>query len=340
MRTVYLGTSAFAAAVLRRLAASEHRPRLVVTRPDRPAGRGRRLSPPPVADTARELGLELLQPENVNDEQARARIAAAGARRARHLRVRRAHQGAAAQRPPAAEHPPVAAAALARGGARRARDHGRRRRDRRRDHAPDRGLGQRADLPHGDRADRARPTRTGRSRRACRQLGSDLLLRALDERPDFAEQPEEGVTYAEKIGPADRTLDPEATAAVNDRVVRALTPHIGARVVAARRRVARRPARRGARPRAARARCAPATTARCCSAASSCSRSSPPAAGRWTPPRTCAATDCAARDAALCPPALVFVSDLREPARAPRRCATVDADPDANGSLRKTASGC
>jgi methionyl-tRNA formyltransferase len=43
-------------------------------------------------------------------------------------------------------------------------------------------------------------------------------------------QPDEGVTYADKIGPGDRTLDPEAPAAVNDRVVRALTPHIGARV--------------------------------------------------------------------------------------------------------------
>ena len=62
------------------------------------------------------------------------------------------------------------------------------------------------------------------------ELGADLLLRVLDERPDSVEQTEEGVTYAEKIGPADRTLDPAATAAVNDRVVRALTPHIGARV--------------------------------------------------------------------------------------------------------------
>ena len=34
MRTVYLGTSDFAAEVLRRLATSEHRPQLVVTRPD------------------------------------------------------------------------------------------------------------------------------------------------------------------------------------------------------------------------------------------------------------------------------------------------------------------
>ena len=70
MRTVYLGTSEFAAGVLRTLADSPHRPSLVVTRPDRPRGRGRRLAAPPVADTARELGIELLQPESVNDEAA------------------------------------------------------------------------------------------------------------------------------------------------------------------------------------------------------------------------------------------------------------------------------
>ncbi|HEU4979271.1 MAG TPA: methionyl-tRNA formyltransferase, partial [Solirubrobacteraceae bacterium] len=77
MRTVYLGTSEFAAAVLERLADTPHRPRLVLTRPDRPAGRGRRLTSPPVAGTARALGLELGQPASVNDEEARARIAAA-----------------------------------------------------------------------------------------------------------------------------------------------------------------------------------------------------------------------------------------------------------------------
>ena len=56
LRTVYLGTSAFAAAVLERLAASPHRPALVVTRPDRPAGRGRKLVAPPVARSARRSG--------------------------------------------------------------------------------------------------------------------------------------------------------------------------------------------------------------------------------------------------------------------------------------------
>src|SRR4051795_11248882 len=77
MRTVYLGTSPFAVAVLERLAAGDHRPQLVVTRPDRPRGRGRKLTPPPVADAARALGIEVIQPESVNSEEARAAIAAA-----------------------------------------------------------------------------------------------------------------------------------------------------------------------------------------------------------------------------------------------------------------------
>ena len=76
MRTVYLGTSDFAVTILRRLAESPHAPELVVTRPDRPRGRGRKLTPPPVADAARELGLELFQPDSVNSEEAVARIGA------------------------------------------------------------------------------------------------------------------------------------------------------------------------------------------------------------------------------------------------------------------------
>src|SRR5205085_4880643 len=67
----------FAVSVLRTLAASEHRPSLVVTRPDRPRGRGRRLSPPPVAEAARELGIAVAQPGSVNEPAARARIAEA-----------------------------------------------------------------------------------------------------------------------------------------------------------------------------------------------------------------------------------------------------------------------
>src|SRR3954469_1663926 len=77
MRTVFLGTSEFAVTILRRLADSPHAPTLVVTRPDRPRGRGRKLAAPPVAEAAAALGLDLLQPDSVNSEDARAAIAAA-----------------------------------------------------------------------------------------------------------------------------------------------------------------------------------------------------------------------------------------------------------------------
>jgi methionyl-tRNA formyltransferase len=76
-RTVFLGTSDFAATVLRRLAGSEHRPGLVVTPPDRKQGRGRRMQPPPAAVAATELDLALLQAESVNAAEALDRIRAA-----------------------------------------------------------------------------------------------------------------------------------------------------------------------------------------------------------------------------------------------------------------------
>src|SRR5690606_4258073 len=66
----YLGTSAFAAGVLERLAAAGVEIGLVVTRPDRPRGRGRRLAAPPVAEAARALGLPVRQPEAVSDDRA------------------------------------------------------------------------------------------------------------------------------------------------------------------------------------------------------------------------------------------------------------------------------
>jgi methionyl-tRNA formyltransferase len=62
------------------------------------------------------------------------------------------------------------------------------------------------------------------------RLGGDLLVRALDERPEYVEQPAEGVTYAAKIEAADRALDPGRPAAALERTVRALRPHIGARI--------------------------------------------------------------------------------------------------------------
>ena len=52
----------------------------------------------------------------------------------------------------------------------------------------------------------------------------------LDDTPDPVEQPETGVTYAEKITPQDRRLDPARPAEELERRVRALCPHIGAHV--------------------------------------------------------------------------------------------------------------
>lgn len=47
----------------------------VVTQPDRPAGRGQRLTPPPIAEAARDLGLRLLQPESLRGESVQQELA-------------------------------------------------------------------------------------------------------------------------------------------------------------------------------------------------------------------------------------------------------------------------
>ncbi|MGI8485818.1 MAG: methionyl-tRNA formyltransferase [Thermomicrobiales bacterium] len=74
-RLIYMGTPDFAVPALRALAA---RPdidlALVVTQPDRPAGRGRRLTPPPVKTTALELSLPILQTHTLRDADVRDRI--------------------------------------------------------------------------------------------------------------------------------------------------------------------------------------------------------------------------------------------------------------------------
>ena len=61
-------------------------------------------------------------------------------------------------------------------------------------------------------------------------LGAQLLIDVLERDPPCAEQPEQGITYAEKISPEDRLLDPARPALELERAVRALHPHVGARV--------------------------------------------------------------------------------------------------------------
>lgn len=63
---IFLGTSSFAVPTLRALAeAAETSPAAVYTRPDQPAGRGRRPRPSPVKEAAEELGLLVVQPEGL-----------------------------------------------------------------------------------------------------------------------------------------------------------------------------------------------------------------------------------------------------------------------------------
>jgi len=67
MRVVFFGTPEFAAPSLEALVREGHHVPAVVTQPDRPAGRGGKLAPPPVKQCAQRLGLEVRQPERIRD---------------------------------------------------------------------------------------------------------------------------------------------------------------------------------------------------------------------------------------------------------------------------------
>ncbi len=69
MRVVFAGTPEVALPALRAVAASDHDLVGVVTRPDAPAGRGRRLVASPVAQAAEELGVPVLKPDHPKDPE-------------------------------------------------------------------------------------------------------------------------------------------------------------------------------------------------------------------------------------------------------------------------------
>jgi methionyl-tRNA formyltransferase len=223
-----MGTSSFAVAVLERLAATQHRPALVVSRPDRPRGRGRKLSPPPAALAAGELGIDVFQPDSVNEPEARRRISAAAPEA-----VCVCAFGALIKDPLLHEHEflnvhpsllprwrgaaPIERAIM----------------------AGDELTGvsiirltegldsgpicaqQREPISAQDSYGTLAPRLAG--------LGAGLLVSTLDERPPCVEQDDSAATYAEKISSEDRRLDPvRATALELERVVRALTPQTGA----------------------------------------------------------------------------------------------------------------
>jgi methionyl-tRNA formyltransferase len=231
VRTAYLGTSEFAATVLRRLADSPHRPALVVTPPDSRRGRGRRLASPPAAEMARELGLAVHQTPDVNSEESLAAIRAANPQA-----IVVCAFGQLIREPLLSEftllnvHPsliprwrgaaPIERVLMAGEG-----------------HTGVTIMRLTAGLDSGPVALAEQVAVEGDddyaslSARLAERAGV-LVVRALDQLDlgelEFTEQNDAHATYAEKISPEERRLDPSRRADVLERIVRALRPHIGA----------------------------------------------------------------------------------------------------------------
>ena len=218
MRTVFLGTSDVRG---RRAArASPAAPiarRSCVTRPDRPSGRGRRLAPPPVADGRRASSASSSTSPRTSTPRPRAsgsprrnprpsgrvrlRRAASGSRCSPSTSCstctrRCCRAGAARRRSSARSWPATSETGVV-------------------DHARHRRPGQRAGVP-GRREPIAPEDTYGSLSARLQRLGGELLVGARStERPPFAEQDEQGVTYAEKIAAADRLLDGTAARAAS-----------------------------------------------------------------------------------------------------------------------------
>jgi len=218
-RIAVAATAPFGADVVERLAAS-HEIAFVLTRPDAPAGRGRTLAAPPAKLVAEKLGIRVLQPQRPEIEEVDTVVVAAYGllippallERALWLNVHPSllprWRGAA----------PVERAIMTGDATTGVTIH-------RTVEALDAGpIAAQAVFPIEADDD------AGAVYARAASLATDLLEGVLAEaEPRFEPQPEDGVTYAEKIGPRDRELDLERPADELERTVRALSPHIGAR---------------------------------------------------------------------------------------------------------------
>jgi methionyl-tRNA formyltransferase len=231
LRTAYLGTSEFAATVLRRLADSPHRPALVVSPPDSRRGRGRHLASPPAAEAARELDLPLHQTPSVNSPESIEAI-----RSAKPAAVAVCAFGQLIKEPLLSEflmlnvHPSLIPRWRGAAPIERALMEG----DpitgvtiMRVTEGLDSGpiaLAEEVEIASGD-------DHKSLSAKLA-DLGGELLVRALDSleagQLAFTDQEESMASYAEKVSPDERHLRPSRTAPELERTVRALTPHIGA----------------------------------------------------------------------------------------------------------------
>ena len=220
MRLGFAATSSFGADVLERLA-HRHELAFLLTRPDRPRGRGRRLAPPPAKEVANRLGVPVLQPERL-DERVRLDadgvvVCAYGVLIPPPLLEQRLWLNVHPSLLPRWRGPaPVERAIMAGDAETGVTIH--------------RTV---AELDAGPIAAQAAfPIEREDDAGAVYGKAAPVAVQLLEEilpRPVFTPQPEGGVTYAPKISAADRDLDwsqpPEAV--VNQ--VRALSPHIGAR---------------------------------------------------------------------------------------------------------------
>jgi methionyl-tRNA formyltransferase len=220
-RVAVAATAPFGADVLERIAAA-HDVSCLLTRPDAPSGRGRKLAAPPAKVAAERLGIPVLQPERLStglDLGASTVVAVAYGLIVPddvlderlwlnvHPSLLPRWRGAA----------PVERALM----------------------AGDAETGVTIirlvrELDAGPiAAQRAFPVAPGDDAGAvyakAAEVAVELLAGVLDS-PAFTEQASEGVTYAEKITGEDRRLDPRRSAVELVNTVRALSPHIGARM--------------------------------------------------------------------------------------------------------------
>ncbi len=238
MPIAFAGTAPFGAAMLRALldGPGDGRPprddlALVISQPDRPAGRGKQLQSPPVAQLAKERGVRLVQPERTHDDELlelyrelgiTTFVVAAFGQMVRepllsdflmlnvHGSILPEYRGAA----------PIERSIM--------------------DGRDETGVDimrMEAGLDTGPIAERARvpisiDDDAGSVFAKLEAAGARILYDAL-ERADagtltFEPQPDEGATYAHKITAPDRMLDPARTSRELHDQVRALSPHVGA----------------------------------------------------------------------------------------------------------------
>ena len=217
-------TAPLGADVLERLS-ERHEIAFLITRPDRPRGRGRQVGAPPAKDAAERLGIEVRQPEKLDesaevDDVEAIVVAAYGALIPETLLDRtlwlNVHPSLLPRWRGAA---PVERAIMA-GDTETRRD----------DPSHDRGARRRPDRRAAGVPDRRRTTTPDRSTpRPERSQRSSWT--ACSRRPNFIRSRRTGATYAERLTAADRELDWNRPAETLVNQIRALSPHIGARGV-------------------------------------------------------------------------------------------------------------